>query len=221
MNKYNLITAESSVVPNYNVSKKDLSINIYISPLEEVCIIGKVDNNYICWCSITNVSDKETNAEIFNILLSLPSERMYSTDYKVLGSRYSDIKRWHFFSVTRQWYEGHLRYRSPVSNCFLGTPPHDNGLFLANETQNFFRNELCKCHYRLIDDVYVTVLRRYITLLLKDSSPEYYHQMLPIIAILENESYLKLCPIEEVRGLYLECLEKRSELYNSYMSASH
>ncbi|TCZ79322.1 hypothetical protein E0485_05510 [Paenibacillus albiflavus] len=45
-------------------------------------------------------------------------------------------------------------------------------------------------------------------------------EMLPIINILNNEYYLKLCPIEEVRCLYWECLDQCSNLYNSYMTAS-
>lgn len=144
---------------------------------------------------------------------------IYSNDYKVLGSRYLEISRWHFFSVKKEWYKDHYRFRSPVSNCFLGESPFDNGRFLASEIRDFFRKELRKCHYRLIDNLYVSILISYKSLLMKGSTPEYYHQMLPIIDILRRESYLKICPDEDVRSLYWECLDQCSRLYNSYMTS--
>jgi len=219
MNRYNRITAENSVKPNYEVSDKDLSIDIYVSPQEEVCIVGKLDNNYIRWCSITSGSEIETNAEIINNILSNSGEGMYSTDYRALGNRYREIKKWHFFSFAKTWYKDHYRYRSPVSQCFVGDPPYNNGLFLAKEIRKFFRVELNKCQYRIVDAQYETILNRYKALLLKETSPEHYHQMQPIMAILNNENYLKLCPDPEIRELYLECLDQCSNLYNCYMTA--
>lgn len=216
---YNLISTKNSVKPNYNISHKDIDFEIYVSPDEEVCLVGKVDNNYINWCSITRVTQIDTNSEIINYLLSQSTERLYSSLHKVLGSRYVEISRWHSFTVAKEWFKDHYRYRSPVSNCFFGDP-YDNGSFLAREIQKFLQTERSKCHYRLIDNGYVNILNRYKILLMKENSPAYYHEMLPIREILSSESYLKLCPDEEIRVLFLECLEQCSKLYNSYMTAS-
>lgn len=220
MKQYNLITSMNSIKPNYDVSNEYIYFEIYVSSTEEVCIIGKIDNNYICWSSITSTKEVDKNAEIFNYLLSQPkNERLYSTKYEGLSSRYEEIMKWHFFTVARHWHQDHYRYRSPVSNCFLGSPPHNNGRFLANEIQSFFRDELEKCNYRLIENVYLHVLNSYRILLKKDNSPEYYHTMIPIIEILKHETYLKLSPVDEVRALYWDCLDQCSNLYNSYMTA--
>lgn len=37
----------------------------------EVCIIGVLDNNYLCWRSITSLSERETNLQIFQYFLNL------------------------------------------------------------------------------------------------------------------------------------------------------
>ena len=219
MNSYNFIKPENSVAPNYDVHDKDTYFCIFVSHQEEVCIVGQVDNNYISWCSLTNISEKEINIDIINFLLG-PRERIYSTEYKALGFRYRDVMKWHKFIVKSELFNNEYRYRSPVSSCFFGDPSHNNGIFLANEIKEFYLKELSKCQYRLIDDVYITVLNRYKSLLMKERSPAYYHQMLSVIAILESESYLKLCLNEEVRRLYWECLELCSSLYSAYMTAS-
>ena len=42
----------------------------------------------------------------------------------------------------------------------------------------------------------------------------------PVVpSLLESESYLKLCPNEEIRNMYLDCMKECSNLYNRYMSA--
>ncbi|MBM7565520.1 hypothetical protein [Paenibacillus sacheonensis] len=220
MNRYNLITAKNQVTPNYEIGGKEITFEIYVSPEEEVCVVGTVDNNYICWCSITKGADKDTNVEILNDLLTEPQERLYGTKFKVLESRYQEIMQWHSFTVSKAWHHDQYRYRSPVSNSFLGAPPYNNGIFLAAEIRAFFRKELRKCEYRLVDPVYVKVLQSYKRLLTMERSPEYYHHMLPVIDILKHEAYLKLCPDVDVRKLYLECLDLCSSLYNTYMSAS-
>ncbi|WP_166243127.1 hypothetical protein [Paenibacillus turpanensis] len=219
MREYNLLRSDNDVEPSYDIRNESIYFQIYVSPQDEVCIVGNVDHNYICWCSITNLSEKEINAAIINLLLSFSNERMYSTEHRVLGPRYQEIKRWHYFTVRREWYEDHYRYRSPVSNCFFGTPPHNNGVFLVHEIDNFVREERKKCHFRLIDPVYVSILHTYKTLLRKQNNPEYYQEVLPLIKLLENEAYLKLCHDEEVRRVYWECLDQGSSLYNAYMTA--
>ncbi len=81
MEKYNLINQDNSITPNYKVDEKELSLDIYVSPNKEVCIIGRLDNNYICWCSMTTLVERETNAPILNYLLKL-NQKMISNNQR-------------------------------------------------------------------------------------------------------------------------------------------
>lgn len=53
----------------------------------------------------------------------------------------------------------------------------------------------------------------------KNQDYSYYHDMKPIIRIIEDESYLKLCPKPGIRKLYLDCVHAFRNLYNRYMTA--
>lgn len=89
---------------------KDIYFEVYISPKCDVCIIGKLDSNYISWCSITNIRDKETNASIFNYLLN-SKPKIFSTISKALGSSYQEVMNWHNF------HSYNLKYNNKVLYC--------------------------------------------------------------------------------------------------------
>ena len=63
-----MINSYNKVTPNYDVSTKNLSIEFHLSPSGELIIIGRLDNNYLCWLSLTTIKDKDTNEEIFNYI---------------------------------------------------------------------------------------------------------------------------------------------------------
>ncbi len=90
--------------------------------------------------------------------------------------------------------------------------------FFASEISKFFSQELSKCEYRLINSDYITILEEYKNILTKKSNYDYYCEVKALVSILENESYIKLCPIDRIRNLYLECIKQCSHLYNRYMS---
>ncbi|WP_026909084.1 hypothetical protein [Paucisalibacillus globulus] len=49
MEKYNLVNESNRTIPNYDISEKEISIDVYVSHDKELCIIGRIDINYICW----------------------------------------------------------------------------------------------------------------------------------------------------------------------------
>ena len=213
MNKYNLIDKNNIITPNYNIDNIDISFDIYVSSKQEVCIIGVLDNNYICWCSITSIEDKEINSSILNYILKY-NLKVISNTSKALGSRYQEVMSWHKFHVGKSLYNNEYRFYSPVNNSFFR-----DGEFFESEISKFYDFELSKCKYRLIDNSYITILKQYKNILTQDNNCYYYLKMKPVISILQSESYIKLCPNEEIRNLYLDCIRECSNLYNRYMSA--
>lgn len=215
MEQFNLIRQNNRVTPNYNLDDAEISFEIYVSPEQEVCIIGKLDNNYICWCSITTITDDENNAAIFDYLIK-HKRRTISNEPEALGDRYGEVKNWHKFYIEKQLYQDKYKFYSPVNGVFFD---NDNGKFFAAEIGTFFDHESSKCKYRLIDDSYIAILKKYQKILTKESDDGYYCIVKPLISLLEDESYLKLCPVTEIRSLYLACLKECSDLYNRYMTS--
>ncbi len=60
----------------------------------------------------------------------------------------------------------------------------------------------------------VKILEGYKELLTQKETPDYYYEIMePLISLLKSESYLRLCPNEEIRNIYLECMKECSNLY--------
>ncbi|WHY87091.1 hypothetical protein QNH39_04295 [Neobacillus novalis] len=218
MEKYNLVTKNKSLTPNYKIDDKSIYFDIYISAGKEVCIIGELDNNYLCWCSITSLSERETNVQIFQHLLNL-NPNIISNKTSALGARFQEVRNWHRFRIEKRHYKnGEYLYYSAGTQIFCGENTNKENVF-ESEMNSFYRAELAKCEYRLIDRSYLKILEKYKKILTAKQHFEYYVEMKPLISILETESYLKLCPNEKISGLYLECMKECSNLYNSYMTA--
>jgi hypothetical protein len=218
MEQYNLINKQNACTPNYKIKNEDLEFILYISPQQELCIIGQLDNNYKCWFSITSLEERETNASIFNYLFNY-EYHLVSNEYQVLKQRYYEIMNWRQIRIVKQHYNDELRYRFPASNAFFGDPGYDNGRALANDICSFFEQEQQKCYFRLVGTNYINILNQYKKILFSNKDDLYYLEMKPLISILEKEAFLRLCPKQEVRELYISCLEQCSSLYNRYMSA--
>ncbi|MDA1476334.1 hypothetical protein [Bacillus changyiensis] len=69
--KYNLVHPNHCKKPNYQIDDKEIYVDIYVSPNKEVCIIGSLDNNYICWASITILGDFELIVTFIGYILKL------------------------------------------------------------------------------------------------------------------------------------------------------
>lgn len=214
-----MINLNNNVILNKKIDEKDISFEIYISPKQECCIIARQNNNYICWCSITTIDERETNADIFNHLLKL-NQKMISNMSKVLTVRYREVMGWHMLRINKRIYNEEYHYYSPASEAFFVNNEENFGDCFSREVGTFYNLELYKCEYRLIHNNYITILEKYKTQLTQKSDYKYYYEMKPIISILYNESYIKLCPNEEIRNLYLDCIKECSNLYNRYMSVA-
>ncbi|MDN4492530.1 hypothetical protein [Ureibacillus aquaedulcis] len=217
--KYNLVNKKNCKKPNYKINDKEIYFDIYVGPDKEVCIVGSFDNNYIGWASITTLDEKDLIVTIIDYLLKR-KPIMVSSTYFALGARYEEVMKWHNFRISKKQYkDGEYRYYSQATLAYLG----DNEMYLAKyisvETNSFYYTELSKCKFRLMDNYYSTILEGYKELLTQKENYEYYYEMKPLISLLKNESYLRLCPNEEIRNIYLDCMNECSNLYNRYMSA--
>ncbi len=94
---------------------------------------------------------------------------------------------WHKFRINKRLYQNEYRYYSPVNHIFCGDDEFNNGEFFASEMSTFYDFELSKCEYRLIDNSYMKLLKKYKNILTKKSNYGYYHKMKPLISILERK----------------------------------
>ncbi|MCK1999631.1 hypothetical protein MPH47_20805 [Psychrobacillus psychrodurans] len=211
---YNLVNESNQVIPNYDLSNKEVYFELYISQERTICIIGKVDNNYICWCSITKLNDKENNEEIFNYIANI-SFNIFSQEYLVLAhERYNEIKNWYKCDIARSNIDG-MCWRTPFGHYYGDDSVKDNhGKYFARDILHFYEELLEKCNFRINEGLYIDILNNYLYILSKDVI---YNKIKPLISILECESYLRLSPNETVRDLYLRCVKESSSLYNRYM----
>ena len=210
---YNLVTESNQVMPNYDLDSKEVSIVLFLSPEETVCIIGKVDNNYICWGSITNLHDVEKNTRIFNYIANTHFT-VYSQESLAIGhERYDEIRNWYKCEIKRSIRKG-MTWRTPFGHYYGETNDiNDHGQFFSRDILRFYKELLVKCSFR-IQDGYTNILRNYLGLLTKETD---YNKMKLLISILEHESYLRLSPDQTVRELYLKCMKQSTTLYNRYM----
>ncbi|MEI3606128.1 hypothetical protein SPD48_10525 [Pseudogracilibacillus sp. SE30717A] len=211
--QYNLINSKNQVIPNYDLDNKVINISINISRAKKVCIIGQVDSNYSCWCSITNLEDIDKNEKIFNFIAT-NKFTIFSHEYLALGyDQYEDITEWYRCNVTRSSLEGKA-WKTPFGHYYGSLNQEDHGRFFARNLLRFYEELREKCIYRIDDGAYINTLQNYLTILTKEVS---YKKMEPLISILACEAYLRLSSNETIRELYLQCIEKSNELYNRYM----
>lgn len=214
----NLVNENNKIKPNYDLNNKDIYLDIYISPEKKVCIIGRVDNNYICWGSITNLNDEEMNSEIFNYIVS-NKFNIYSNEYRILDKeKYYEIRNWYRFYIKKSNVKGML-WQTPFGH-FYGDNNENNGLYFAKDILDFYDELINLCNFRISNEDYVRILKNYLALLTEDKEYLYYLKMKPLISILKCEQYLKLSKNEVVRNLYLECMKQSDVLYNQYMNVA-
>lgn len=216
MEEYNLINESNEMKPNYDLSHKETYFDLYINK-EKLCIIGSLDPNYICWCSITNLKDKENNAKIFNHIAN-SRFTTFSMLYKVLNfDKLFKNDSWYHCNIMRTEVKGML-WSTPFGHYYGIENKEEHGRFFSDDIIGFYDDLLKLCEFRSGGQIYIQMLEYYLELLKKDSDYRYYYVMKPLISILEKESYLGVCPDEEIRNLYLECMEVCSSLYNRYMT---
>ncbi|MDO5519431.1 MAG: hypothetical protein Q4G58_02945 [bacterium] len=213
----NQVNKSSHAVPEYDITKKKIHPEFYLSASREVVMIGRIDANYINWLSFSSLDDKELNAKIFN---SIINERhpYVSQSAKVLGKRYYEVKGW-LKGEIRHTSVGGMLWNTPFGHYYGMGNVEEHGRHFANDLTNYFDSQLQLCDMRMANGDYEKILYQYLELLQKkDVDYMYYEQLKPLIHIIENEAYLVLSPNEEVKELYLQCLREINRLYNAYMT---
>lgn len=215
---FNLINENSKVKPNYNLSDNEMYIELYISKEKKLCIVGRIDNNYICWCSLTNIEDKENNEKIFDYIAN-NKFTVFSYEYKVFGTdKYEEVQKWYKCRIARTSINGML-WATPFGSYYGLENRKEHGKFFSNDIIRFYDELLQLCEFRVDGKKYVHILEDYLELLRDDREYGYYYKMKPLISILEKESYLRISSDEKIRDLYLKCMNECSTLYNRYMTA--
>lgn len=211
--RYNMINPTNAITPNYDLSDTEVVIEFRINHLKNLAIIGRIDNNYICWFSRTSLDDKETNARIFDYLLSERPETV-SNEYHILPEEdYIDYKT---------WFKGRIyRTADGMWNTPFGiscSQKDKNGERFAKDINSFFDEMQKKCRYRYDNGKYVKTLDEYYKKLSGGMGADYYYDMLEIREAVENEEYLILAENDDLREAYIKCMQQSYFLYCSYMN---
>lgn len=134
--KHNLVNKSNQAIPNYDLSYKEVYFELYISPEESVCIIGRADSNYICWCSMTKLKEIEINEDIFNFIAN-NSFAMYSREYKILGyETYNEIRNWYKCYITKANI-AKMCWQTPFGH-YYGGDKDNHGKSFARDIQSFY-----------------------------------------------------------------------------------
>lgn len=217
ISKYNFITDEDLVKPNYDLSKYPYKIRVVFERSGNVIILGMV-NDYVYWASYTNIEDTEINAAIFNEITCKDLSRI-SREYELIPKLEID------------WDDYHYLFRAEV------TPREDGGFDTTfghgysaegSECGNWFASDLRRyfarmrelCKVREQDGLYVGMLAKYLKQL-QQFTWEDYGDDSSIRKIIENERYLVLSDDEVVRNVYLDCVRRLNSIYCEYMSMNH
>ena len=96
---------------------------------------------------------------------------------------------------------------------------------MAEKIQLEYEDRLKTCEFRLASGLYLPALHSYHQLLTRygrndPEAPEYYREMMPLIAIVRSESYIRLSPDAAVRELYLSVVEAADSLYGAFMDVA-
>ncbi|MDR0863260.1 MAG: hypothetical protein LBN30_10935 [Oscillospiraceae bacterium] len=216
INPFELINRNNSVLPNYDLSGREFSFDIYLCHTQEICIIGRLDNNYICGLSFSGISNIRRTQTIIDSM-AVGSHVIVSTEYKVLGSKYDEIRNeWYRLKLSKVMMNEEVRYYcAGVDYQF----PQSG---IADNIKNAFDNLLKTCDARMAESAYLNVLQSYCGLLskYKRGEPEaasYYVRMKPLIAIMETENYLRLSSDSDIRDLFVSIVKSSKDLYNAYM----
>lgn len=214
IDKTNLVKKSNQVIPNYDLYDKEISIDLYFSPEETVCIICKVDNNYLCWGSITELNDVKKNKKIFNYITD-HDLTVFSNEYLALGyEKYEEIKNWYKCEMVRS-NKTDTAWRTPFGHNYGETSDKQHqGQFFSGDIARYYEELKAKCTFRLMHS-YKEILKSYLDIL-KDEVD--YLKVKPLISILEKESYLRVASDKTARELYLNCIKESASLYNRHMN---
>lgn len=215
MNPYELVNQSNAMKPNYNLSGRQFSFDIYLCHTQEVCIMGRLDSNYICGLSFSTVSDLARTQAIIDGMAN-GEHTLVSNESKVLGERFYEVDKWYRFWTTARNDNGEILYH------FSGNDGYFQQSHMAEQIKSYFVKLINTCEARLADGIYLSVLKHYNKILSRykrrdPEAPEYYFQNKHLIELVKSEHYLKLSPDAEVRELYNAIYTCAGDLYGAFM----
>lgn len=219
----NLVNENTAVTPNYKLAGRVNSIIAYLNYLEDLIIIGRVDNNYIYWASKTKASDKKTNEQIFNRLADGVFEMASETGrvLESIGISYEEFRRFYKERYDRgNEKEPEKLWKRSSGVYYRKEDKQQHGRYFAYDMEGMLRQQQRKCRAREADGEYFKVLEKYLKKLIKaKNNPYYYEEESELMELLEGESYLLLSKDGRVRNTYYLIQQEIRGLYCMYMSA--
>lgn len=219
----NLVNQDTAVTPNYELDGKVNSIIIYLNWMNDLIIIGWIDNNYIYWASKTKADDRETNEQIFNRLAGGSFETVSQTNKALesIGISYDELNRFYKERFDRgNEHETEKVWKISSGGYYKKADLQRHGKFFAYNMEGMLTQLQEKCRAREGDGEYIKVLEKYLKRLTKgENNPCYYEKEYELIQLLKGESYLLLSKNEQVRNIYFLIQQEIRSLYCTYMSA--
>jgi hypothetical protein len=175
----------------------EFSYEIYINCMQDVCIVGRIENDEINSLSFSTVSDLKRTQSIIEEIANGAS-----ASASTAGSEYDEIKR--------NWYKLNLAQTITSEKILYHLSENPGGYFdrsfLSEQINQIFGLLVKTAEARLADGAYLPVLLHYHELLkndkggvgqaLGDTKIKY------LAGIIKSESYLKLSRDSDVRELY-------------------
>lgn len=221
ISELNCISEKNAECANYQPKPEHQQIDFYITRSRVLITVGRADNNYIYWLSITSTEDRETNRAIFD-LISVNTDWKLSHLYQVLQStkyQYEDLQTMYQGSLTKSNEPG-MAWKTPFGHYYGISQESLNGIFFAKDIAELPEILRRKCIAREANGNYYPILKEYLhTLKAGGGSAGYYLCVEHLIDIIREEKYLLFSEHDEVRAIYLKIDAEISDLYQKYMAS--
>lgn len=220
----NLINAKIRTTPGYDLSKRQPSICLFLSRDGRLFLLGRVDNNYAYWTSLTRAEDRETNGAIFT---QIGREEVRVTEVaaeyaaiQAAGLSREELATWYQADLVQEERDGEKRWSTPFG-CYYGNgTPQELGAFFGRDVAHFPAVLKERCRFREANGEYASILGYCLDVLRSDHGNDlYYTQVEDLADMMRRERYLVFSDNQEIRELYLEIQQTVSRLYNRYQSA--
>jgi len=212
--QYNMVTRSNSIIPTYDLSKRETFITLYFNMEDDLIIVGNmVDSDYIFWMSFSKTTDKKKNEEIFNHIVNDEPERV-SCLYRVL--EHNEIP----YEMLDDFYRVHLRricaeeklWKTPFGHDYTEGDKKQSGSIFANDVSGFLKEVFKLCEIRECGGAYEEILTSYESFLQKQEC--YTFEVEKMEELLKMEEYLCVSPRKKVRDSYKRCRKQCLDLHN-------
>lgn len=215
--KYNFITDEDLVKPNYDLAKYPYKVRVVFERSGNIIILGMV-NDYVYWASYTNVEDTEINAAIFNEITRKDLSRI-SHEYTLIPKIEMDWDDYHYLFAEEVSPREDGGFDTPFGHGYSAEGEKCGKWFAADLRRHLVNmRELCKTREQ--DGLYAGILGKYLKQLEKLTWEDYGDDS-SIRSIIRSERYLVLSDNEAIRGVYIECARRLKSIYCEYMDHMH